>query len=346
MNHETLTRRGLLRQAAGAAALVSALHAQNQPATSAARIRESFDFGWKFLKGDSPGAQQPEFSDSAWRAVDLPHDWSIEGPFSEQEKAQGSLPTGESRWPGKGTSAGIIDTCGFKKDGFYFYQSQWTDNPVLQLFPHWNWKGREGQFIPVTCYTNCDTVELFLNGRSVGLKGYAFPRLGMEGRYGNSPARARVPRTTGDLHLEWDVPYEPGTLKAAGTKDGKVVSTVEVSTTGEASAIRLTVDRAQLACDRRDVAHITVEILDAQGRVVPTADHEIGFVVEGEGKLIGLDNGDPQSHEDYKSARRKAFNGLCLAIVESTAKSGRIQVTATSPSLQSANLTIATRAMP
>ena len=94
MNHDTLTRRGLLRQAAGAAALVSALHAQNQPVTSAARIRESFDFGWKFLKGDSPGAQQPEFSDSAWRAVDLPHDWSIEGPFSEQEKAQGSLPTG------------------------------------------------------------------------------------------------------------------------------------------------------------------------------------------------------------------------------------------------------------
>ena len=253
---------------------------------------------------------------------------------------------GESRWPGKGASAGVIDTCGFKKDGFYFYQSQWTEKPVLHLFPHWNWKGREGQFIPVTCYTNCDTVELFLNGRSVGLKGYAFPRLGMEGRYGNSPARARVPRTTGDLHLEWDVPYEPGTLKAVGTKDGKVVSTVEISTTGEPSAIRLTVDRAQLAADRRDVAHITVEIVDAQGRVVPTADHEVAFVVEGEGKLIGLDNGDPQSHEDYKAAHRKAFNGLCLAIVQSTAKSGRIQVTATSPSLQSANLTIATRAMP
>ena len=94
MNHDTLTRRGLFRQAAGAAALVSALHAQNQPAAFVARIRESFDFGWKFFKGDSPGAQQPDFSDSAWRAVDLPHDWSIEGPFSEQEKAQGSLPTG------------------------------------------------------------------------------------------------------------------------------------------------------------------------------------------------------------------------------------------------------------
>ncbi len=251
---------------------------------------------------------------------------------------------GESRWPGKGASAGVIDTCGFKKDGFYFYQSQWTDKPVLHLFPHWNWKGREGQFIPVTCYTNCDTVELFLNGRSVGLKGYGFPRLGMEGRYGNSPARARVPRTTGDLHLEWDVPYEPGTLKAVGTKDGKVVSTVEISTTGEPSSVRLTVDRARIAADRRDVAHITVEIVDGQGRVVPTAASEVAFTVEGEGKLIGLDNGDPQSHEDYKAARRQAFNGLCLAIVQSTGKSGRIQVTASSPSLQSANISIATGA--
>jgi beta-galactosidase len=250
---------------------------------------------------------------------------------------------GESRWPGKGSSAGVIDTCGFKKDGFYFYQSQWTDKPVLHLFPHWNWKGQEGQFIPVTCYTNCDTVELFLNGKSVGAKGYAFPRYGMEDRYGNTGARARVPRTTNDLHLEWDVPYEPGTLKAVGTKDGKVVSTVEVSTTGEPSAIRLTVDRAEIAADRRDVAHVAVEVLDSQGRVVPTADNEIAFVVEGEGRLIGLDNGDPQSHEDYKAARRKAFNGMCLAIVQSTGKSGRIRVTANSSGLQPANLTISTR---
>ena len=213
----------------------------------------------------------------------------------------------------------------------------------LTVVVSWNWNGREGQFIPVTCYTNCDTVELFLNGKSVGLKGYAFPRYGMEDRYGNTGARARVPRTTGDLHLEWDVPYEPGTLKAVGTKDGKAVTTVEVSTTGEPSAIRLTGDRAEMAADRRDVVHITVELLDAQGRVVPTADGEVAFAVEGEGKLIGLDNGDPQSHEDYKAARRKAFNGLCLAIVQSTGKSGRIRVTATSPGLQPGNLTISTR---
>src|ERR1039458_4366920 len=101
---------------------------------------------------------------------------------------------------------------------------------MVHLFPHWNWKGREGQFIPVTCYTNCDTVELFINGRSVGVRGYEFPRYGMQERYGNLAPRERTLRTTADLHLSWDVPYEPGTLKAVGTKDGVAVVTMEVST--------------------------------------------------------------------------------------------------------------------
>ncbi len=235
----------------------------------------------------------------------------------------------------------MIDTCGFKKDGFYFYQSQWTTDPVLHVFPHWNWKGREGQFVPVMCYTNCDTVELFLNGKSVGVKGYAFPRLGMEEHYGNYPARMRVPGTTADLHLSWDVPYEPGTLKAVGRKNGKTVATVEVSTTGEPAAIGLSVDRERITADRRDVAHFTVQILDGDGRVVPTAANEVSFQVEGEGKLIGVDNGDPASHEDYKADRRKAFNGLCLAIIQSTAHAGAIRVSANSPGLKPASISIA-----
>jgi len=250
---------------------------------------------------------------------------------------------GEARWPGKGSSAGVIDMCGFPKDGYYFYQSQWTDKPVLQLFPHWNWKGREGQFIPVTCYTNCDTVELFVNGKSIGVKGYAFPRMGMEGRYGNYPARARVPRTTADLHLSWDVPYEPGALKAVGVKDGKTVATVEVFTTGEPAALGLSLDRESIAADRRDVAHIVVQILDSADRTVPTAANAVTFQLEGEGKLIGVDNGDPQSHDDYKATRVKAFNGSCLAIVQSTAKPGQIVMTATSQGLKPSRVVITTR---
>jgi len=250
---------------------------------------------------------------------------------------------GESRWPGRSSSSGVLDTCGFKKDGFYFYQSQWTEKPVLHLFPHWNWKGKEGHFIPVMCYTNCDTVELFLNGRPVGVKGYAFPRQGMELRWANFPARARVPRTTADLHLSWDVPYEPGTLKAVGTKDGKVVAAVEISTTGEAAAIGLTVDRDSIAADRRDVAHFTVRILDAQGRIVPMADNEVTFEIQGDGKIIGVDSGDQRSHEDFKGNRRKAFNGMCLAIAQSTGKPGAIHVNATSPGLKSSSVAIAAR---
>jgi beta-galactosidase len=250
---------------------------------------------------------------------------------------------GEARWPMKSSSTGVLDTCGFKKDSFYFYQSQWTREPVLHLFPHWNWKGKEGQVLPVTCYTNCDTVELFLNGRSFGVKGYAFPRPGMQRDYGIYPPRAHALRTTANLHLSWDVPYEPGTLKAVGMKDGKVAITLEVSTTGEPAALALMSDRQVIAADRRDVAHLTVQILDENSSLVPVADNEVMFSVEGEGILIGVDNGNPRSHEDFKSDRRRAFNGLCLAIVQSTARAGQIRVSANSPSLKSASVTLTSR---
>jgi beta-galactosidase len=127
------------------------------------------------------------------------------------------------------------------------------------------------------------------------------------------------------LHLQWDVPYEPGTLRAVGTKNGSTVSTAEISTTGEPAAVQLSADRTRIKADRRDVAHIAVEIRDGQGRVVPGADNEITFDLQGEGKIIGVDNGDPQSHQDYKSNRQRAFNGLCLAIVQSTGVAGQIK---------------------
>ncbi|MGH9582972.1 MAG: glycoside hydrolase family 2 protein [Bryobacteraceae bacterium] len=249
---------------------------------------------------------------------------------------------GEARWPGRSASSGVLDTCAFKKDGFYFYQSQWIEKPVLHLFPHWNWKGREGQFLPVMCYTNCDDVELFVNGKSAGKKGFEFPRLGMEGHYGHYPARARALRTTQDLHLEWDVPYEPGTLKAVGYKNGAVVIDAEVATTGDTAAVVLKSDHKSIKADRRDVVHITAQIVDGQGRIVPDASHDIAFDIRGEGKLIGVDNGDPVSHEDFKASRRRSFNGLCLAIVQSTARTGKIQIEASSSGLQPHRLSVTT----
>jgi beta-galactosidase len=250
---------------------------------------------------------------------------------------------GESHWPAKNSSCGVLDTCGFVKDGYYFYQSQWTDKPMLHLFPHWNWQGREGEFIPVFCYTNCDTVELFLNDKSLGIQGYWFPRSGMQENFGTYPIRNQAPRTTSDLHLAWTMPYQPGTLKAVGVKDGKIVATEEITTTGEPAVIDLTVDREIIMADRRDVAHVTVKILDSQGRLVPVADNEVCFAIHGEGKIIGVDNGNPLSHEDFKSNRRQAFNGLCLIIVQATATPGRIQLTATSPGLRSSSVTISSK---
>lgn len=162
----------------------------------------------------------------------------------------------------------------------------------------------------------------------------------MKGRYNTYPARNQALRTTADLHLTWTVPYQPGTLKAVGIKDGEIVATEEITTTGEPVVVGLNIDRDMIAANRQDVAHVFVSILDAQGRLVPTADNELSFKLLGEGKIIGVDNGNPLSHEDFKGNRRKAFNGLCLAIVQSTDKPGPILFTATSPGLRSSSITI------
>jgi beta-galactosidase len=165
----------------------------------------------------------------------------------------------------------------------------------------------------------------------------------MEKRYGNYPARAKVLQSTGDLHLSWDVPYEAGILKAVGVKDGKVVSVAEVSTIGEPTRLFLSADRMTLNADRRDVAHMTVEVQDSDGHRVPTANHAVTLQVHGEGRLLGMDNGDPESHEDYKSPQHSAFNGLCLALIGTTERAGDIEIMASSPGLAQATLRLTTQ---
>ncbi len=246
---------------------------------------------------------------------------------------------GESRWPGKGSFSGVIDTSGFVKDGYYFYQSQWTTKPMLHLFPHWNWTGREGQVIPVLAYTNCDTVELFLNQKSLGAKALEFPRQGAAGGW-NTYARPQVFATTADLHLSWDVPYEPGMLKAVGYREGKPVAEVEVRTAGAPAQLALSTDRDALRAGAREVAHITVEVRDANGAVVPDADNVITFDVQGDGSLLGVDNGDPFSHDSYRGNSRKAFHGLALAIVQAGANCGEVRVKAAAGGLREATLVL------
>jgi beta-galactosidase len=136
------------------------------------------------------------------------------------------------------------------------------------------------------------------------------------------------------------VPYEPGTLKAVGTRDGNVVSTMEIVTAGEPAAIGLSVDRSTIVADGRDVAHIMIQILDVKGHIVPTADNDVAFEIQGEGKIIGVDSGKPDSHESFQADHRKAFNGLCLAIVQAKSKPGKIRLTARAAGLKEDSIDI------
>ena len=179
------------------------------------------------------------------------------------------------QWPCISSSFGILDTCGFPKDIFYYYQSWWTTNVVLHLLPHWNWPGKEGQDINVWCFSNCKEVELFLNGQSLGKK--------------------TMPRNS---HLQWNVKYEPGTLSAKGyDATGNVIAETKVETTGAPAKIQLVPDRLAISADGEDCSVITVSVADAENRMVPTATNLIHFSVSGPGKIIGVGNGDPSCHE-------------------------------------------------
>ena len=208
-------------------------------------------------------------------------------------------------WPSINSNFGIVDMCGFPKDNFFYYKAWWTKEPVLHLFPHWNWEGREGEEIPVWVHSNLDEVELFLNGKSLG--------------------RQKVPRLG---HVEWKVRYEPGAIEARGWKDGKLVLTEKRETTGEIASLRFTADRTAIDADGEDVVVLTVEALDSAGRALPTANNMINFKVTGEGALIGVGNGDPNCHESDKEPRRSLFNGLAQVIVQSTKTPGVITIEA------------------
>jgi beta-galactosidase len=277
---------------------------------------------------------------SLWRHVAL-HDYII-GDFAWT----GFDYLGEAVWPRKLSTSGPLDTCGFKKDGFYFYQSQWTDAPMIHLLPHWNWPERTGRPVPVVAYSNCAAVELFLNGRSLGAKAREFPAQGSAGGW-NSYALPQIQATSADLQLVWDVPYEPGELKAVGyDRNGAVVAAAAVRTAGAAAKLELTVDSATIAAGAHDVAHVTVRALDANGVFVPLADNEIAFELSGPAKLLGVDNGDPASHASYQGNTRSLFNGLALALVQSTSESGQVRLTARAENLREASVEISAQTAP
>lgn len=224
------------------------------------------------------------------------------------------------KWPSISSQFGSVDTCGFPKDAYYYYKASWGKEPVLHLLPHWNWSGKEGEEVLVQVESNLDSVELLLNGKSLG-------------------SQKVIPM----FPLSWKVRYAPGVLEAHGSKNGKVVLTATHRTTGNAAKILLTADREELSADGEDAVVIRVEAVDKDGLTVPTADELIQFEVTGAGRLIGVGNGDPNCHQSDKRPERSLFCGLAAAILQSTMTPGTLVIKATSKGMEPATLRLTTK---
>jgi len=197
------------------------------------------------------------------------------------------------------------------------YQSEWTNKPVLHIFPHWNWK--KGDTIDVWAYyNNAEEVELFLNNKSLGVK----------------------KKTGDDLHVMWRIPFEPGTIKAISRLDGKTVLTKEIKTAGAPARIEISADRSKIKADGDDLSFVTVKIVDAEGNLVPNANNLVHFSIQGQGTIAGTDNGSETDLASFQTKDRKAFNGLCLAVLRNSGTKGNIQLTATSNGLKPATVTV------
>ncbi len=219
---------------------------------------------------------------------------------------------------------GILDHCGFKKDRFYAYQARWRpDLPMAHVFPHWNWPERVGQVTPVHVYTSGDEAELFLNGKSLGRK--------KKGHF--------------EYRLRWDdVVYQPGELKVVAYKGGKEWAHEVVRTTGAAAKVRLTVDRAKITADGRDLAFVTVSIVDKDGQVVPRSHDLVRFDLTGPGEIVAIGNGNSADPDSFQATQRRAFNGLCQVIVRGRpGQPGSLTLTAGSDALGAASIAIQTK---
>ncbi len=224
-------------------------------------------------------------------------------------------------WPDVGNNTGLLDYCGFPKDKYYYFESCWSDRPMVHLLPStWNWRGQEGKPIRVLAFSNARRVELFLNGRSLGAKEMPF-----------------------NDYVEWEVPYEPGQLKAVGLDGQKEVARDILETTEAPARLVLSPDRTSLEAGSEDAVVVPVSVLDAKGRVVPDAGNRVTFNLAGDGTILGVGNGNPADHDPDKAFQRNAFHGYCAAVVEAGDQAGRLRLTASSPGLAPAEITFQVR---
>jgi len=258
----------------------------------------------------------------------------------------------QNQTPVKSSYFGIVDTAGIPKNDFYLYQSQWVSaqkKPMVHLLPHWNWEDSalkdnvadaDGK-IPVRAYSNAASVELLLNGESLGQKTFTKKQTS-DGRTYQEGAN------TNELYLEWKVAYQPGTLEAiARDESGKEIARDKITTAGKPAAVRLIKEEQAIAADGKDLTYIYYEIVDSQGNIVPTANNLVRFQLHGQGQLVGVDNGEQASRERYKAQAdgswiRRAFNGKGVAIVKSTEQAGKFTLTAHSDLLKSDQVTVFT----
>ncbi len=228
------------------------------------------------------------------------------------------------KWPAVSSQFGLMDTCGFPKDNFFYYQSWWTTKPVLHILPHWNWPGKEGKTIPVWIYSNAKEVELLQDGVSLGKKSM---------------------KTFS--HLEWNVEYRPGALEAVGRFADGSVSRSRIETTGAPKKVLLKPNKTEVKANGENLVIVTVAVEDKQHRLVPVADNLIEFELKGPGKIIGVGNGDPSSHEPDKYIshwQRKLFSGYAQIIIQVTDESGKINLIAKSKGLESTRLVVKSEA--
>jgi beta-galactosidase len=292
--------------------------------------------------------------------------WTMPGEYGLKKDRDRKFFTGEFLWSGfdyigeptpygqfpvKAAFFGAVDTAGFPKDLYYAFQSQWTTTPMVHLVPM-NWTDHKpGEPVTVWAYSNVDSVELFLNGRSLGVKQYDHKTTTFGAEYLETTEPTGDDKTfpsgsytspngsSGKLHLTWTVPFEPGVLTAVAKRDGAAVATDALRTAGDPYTLRLTPDRSAIAADGSSLSYVTVEVVDAHGVVVPSADDLIRFTVDG-GSLAGVDNGRQESAENYQAPQRSAFNGKALAIIRSDEDPGPIVITATADGLVPATTTV------
>ena len=220
-------------------------------------------------------------------------------------------------WPARSSYFGIMDLAGFPKDVFHLYKSAWTNEPVLHIMPHWNWK--DGQEIDViSYYSQADEVELYLNGVSQGKKS-------KQGQ---------------DMKVMWRLKYASGELKAVSRKNGSTVLEKVIRTAGPAAKLELIADRSKINADGKDLSFVTVRVLDKEGNLIPDAANLINFKIDGDAQIAAVDNGSPISHESFQANHRKAFNGLALAIIKAGSKASKVTLTANSEDLQAASVQI------